>query len=160
MKSDLAVRALFAPKNSFPFPVRAPLPWRLRDAVGQEAVRGARLAAGLMVSVPATDRSPSHPTALSRSASLSYPDRSETASTVPLAGSSNQFGSSILGQYISDFSVRALMDLQYIKVSAPHSPLPGAAPSSASWASGSLCLQAIGSFFDPLHQHDRLPRCC
>lgn len=35
-----------------------------------------------------------------------------------MAGSSNQFGSSILGQYISDFSVRALMDLQYIKVSA------------------------------------------
>ncbi|KAB0361427.1 hypothetical protein FD754_005583 [Muntiacus muntjak] len=63
-----------------------------------------------------SDRSPSHPTALSRSASLSYPDRSETASTVPLAGSSNQFGSSILGQYISDFSVRALMDLQYIKI--------------------------------------------
>lgn len=33
-----------------------------------------------------------------------------------MAGGSNQFGSSILGQYISDFSVRALMDLQYIKV--------------------------------------------
>lgn len=63
-----------------------------------------------------SDRSPSHPTALSRSASLSYPDRSETANAVPLAGSSNQFGSSILGQYISDFSVRALMDLQYIKI--------------------------------------------
>ncbi|OWK10390.1 CNNM4 [Cervus elaphus hippelaphus] len=29
-----------------------------------------------------SDRSPSHPTALSRSASLSYPDRSETASTI------------------------------------------------------------------------------
>ncbi|XP_068827804.1 metal transporter CNNM4 [Capricornis sumatraensis] len=63
-----------------------------------------------------SDRSPSHPTALSRSASLSYPDRSETANAVPLAGSSNQFGSSILGQYISDFSVRALVDLQYIKI--------------------------------------------
>ncbi|EPY86252.1 hypothetical protein CB1_000321020 [Camelus ferus] len=63
-----------------------------------------------------SDRSPSHPTTLSRSASLSYPDRSDSASTAPLAGSSNQFGSSILGQYISDFSVRALMDLQYIKI--------------------------------------------
>ena len=74
---------------------------------------------------PSTDRSPSHPAPLSRSASLSYPDRSETASsTAPLAGSSHQFGSSILGQYTSDFSVRALMDLQYIKVSAPHGPLP------------------------------------
>ena len=110
---------MFAPKNSFPFPVRAPLPRRLRDKVGQEAVRGTRLVPDLTVSLPTTDRSPSHPTALSRSASLSYPDRSETASTVPLAGSSNQFGSSILGQYISDFSVRALMDLQYIKVSPP-----------------------------------------
>lgn len=29
---------------------------------------------------------------------------------------SNQFGSCILGQYVSDFSVRALTDLQYIKV--------------------------------------------
>ncbi|KAJ8787934.1 hypothetical protein J1605_005592 [Eschrichtius robustus] len=64
-----------------------------------------------------TYRSPSHPAPLSRSASLSYPDRSETASsTAPLAGSSHQFGSSILGQYTSDFSVRALMDLQYIKI--------------------------------------------
>ncbi|XP_004277826.1 metal transporter CNNM4 [Orcinus orca] len=63
-----------------------------------------------------SDRSPPHPAPLSRSASLSYPDRSETASsTAPLAGSS-QFGSSILGQYTSDFSVRALMDLQYIKI--------------------------------------------
>ncbi|XP_020942931.1 metal transporter CNNM4 isoform X2 [Sus scrofa] len=63
-----------------------------------------------------SDRSPSHPTPLSRSASLSYPDRSDSLSTAALAGSSNQFGSSILGQYISDFSVRALMDLQYIKI--------------------------------------------
>ncbi|XP_055979259.1 metal transporter CNNM4 isoform X1 [Sorex fumeus] len=63
-----------------------------------------------------SDRSPSHTTPLSRSASLSYPDRTDISSPVPLAGSSNQFGSSILGQYISDFSVRALMDLQYIKI--------------------------------------------
>uniref|UniRef100_A0A8D2HWI8 Metal transporter n=1 Tax=Urocitellus parryii TaxID=9999 RepID=A0A8D2HWI8_UROPR len=64
-----------------------------------------------------SDRSPSHPMPLSRSASLSYPDRSTDASTTStLAAGSNQFGSSILGQYISDFSVRALMDLQYIKI--------------------------------------------
>lgn len=55
---------------------------------------------------------------LSRSASLSYPDRTDLSSAAPLTGSSNQFGSSVLGQYVSDFSVRALMDLQYIKVSA------------------------------------------
>ncbi|XP_006876680.1 PREDICTED: metal transporter CNNM4 [Chrysochloris asiatica] len=63
-----------------------------------------------------SDRSPSYPTVLSRSASLSYPDRTDVTSTPPMAGGSIQFGSSILGQYISDFSVRALMDLQYIKI--------------------------------------------
>ncbi|XP_042639456.1 metal transporter CNNM4 [Orycteropus afer afer] len=63
-----------------------------------------------------SDRSPSYPTTLSRSASLSYPDRTDITSSPPTAGSSIQFGSSILGQYISDFSVRALMDLQYIKI--------------------------------------------
>ncbi|XP_012642400.1 metal transporter CNNM4 isoform X1 [Microcebus murinus] len=63
-----------------------------------------------------TDRSPAHPTQLSRSASLSYPDRTDVSPSTALAGGSNQFGSSILGQYISDFSVRALTDLQYIKV--------------------------------------------
>uniref|UniRef100_G1SJG9 Metal transporter n=1 Tax=Oryctolagus cuniculus TaxID=9986 RepID=G1SJG9_RABIT len=70
-----------------------------------------------LTSVP-PDRSPAHPMPLSRSASLSYPDRTDaaTTATTPLAGSSNQFGSSVLGQYISDFSVRALMDLQYIKI--------------------------------------------
>ncbi|KAF6102792.1 cyclin and CBS domain divalent metal cation transport mediator 4 [Phyllostomus discolor] len=62
------------------------------------------------------DRSPSHPMPLSRSASLSYPDRTDLSATAPLTGSSNQFGSSVLGQYVSDFSVRALMDLQYIKI--------------------------------------------
>ncbi|KAM9211761.1 metal transporter CNNM4 [Dugong dugon] len=61
-----------------------------------------------------SDRSPSYP--LSRSASLSYPDRTDVTSSSPIAGSSVQFGSSILAQYISDFSVRALMDLQYIKI--------------------------------------------
>ncbi|XP_033094780.1 metal transporter CNNM4 isoform X1 [Trachypithecus francoisi] len=63
-----------------------------------------------------TDRSPAHPTPLSRSASLSYPDRTDISTASTLAGSSNQFGSSVLGQYISDFSVRALVDLQYIKI--------------------------------------------
>ncbi|XP_036309846.1 metal transporter CNNM4 isoform X1 [Pipistrellus kuhlii] len=62
------------------------------------------------------DRSPSHPSCLSRSASLSCPDRTDLTSPGPLTGSSNQLGSSVLGQYISDFSVRALMDLQYIKI--------------------------------------------
>lgn len=68
-----------------------------------------------LTSVP-SDRSPAHPTPLSRSASLSYPDRTDISTASALAGSSNQFGSSVLGQYISDFSVRALVDLQYIKI--------------------------------------------
>ncbi|KAK2093222.1 Metal transporter cnnm4 [Saguinus oedipus] len=45
-----------------------------------------------------------------------YPDRTDISTASTLAGSSNQFGSSLLGQYISDFSVRALVDLQYIKI--------------------------------------------
>ncbi|EHB10611.1 Metal transporter CNNM4 [Heterocephalus glaber] len=67
-------------------------------------------------SVP-SDRSPAHPTPLSRSASLSYPDHSkDTSPTTVLTGSSNQLTACVLGQYVSDFSVRALTDLQYIKV--------------------------------------------
>ncbi|CAH7227711.1 Cnnm4 [Phodopus roborovskii] len=70
----------------------------------------------LALSSAASDRSPAHPTPLSRSASLSYPDRhADMPSSSSLAGS-NQFGSCILGQYVSDFSVRALTDLQYIKI--------------------------------------------
>ncbi|XP_058134097.1 metal transporter CNNM4 isoform X1 [Dasypus novemcinctus] len=63
-----------------------------------------------------SDRSPPHPSALSRSASLSYSDRMDAAGPLPAAGSSTQLGSSFLGQYVSDFSVRALTDLQYIKI--------------------------------------------
>ena len=79
---------------------------------------GIRMAFGMTTSALPADRSPAHPTPLSRSASLSYPDRTDVSTAATLAGSSNQFGSSVLGQYISDFSVRALVDLQYIKVSA------------------------------------------
>ncbi|XP_076989913.1 metal transporter CNNM4 [Tamandua tetradactyla] len=69
-----------------------------------------------LTSTPA-DRSPPHPSALSRSASLSYAERADAGSPGPTAGSSAQFSSSFLGQYVSDFSVRALTDLQYIKIS-------------------------------------------
>ncbi|XP_005400739.2 PREDICTED: metal transporter CNNM4 isoform X3 [Chinchilla lanigera] len=63
------------------------------------------------------DRSPAHPTSLSRSASLSYPDHgTDTSPTTALTGSSNQLTTCVLGQYVSDFSVRALTDLQYIKI--------------------------------------------
>lgn len=92
----------------------------LRDWATRGApVRGPGTPWPYHVSLP-TDHSPAHPSTLSRSASLSYPDRTDLSSAATLAASANQFGSSVLGQYISDFSVRALMDLQYIKVSASY----------------------------------------
>ncbi|NXQ60770.1 CNNM4 protein, partial [Anthoscopus minutus] len=57
-------------------------------------------------------RSPSHVSGLNRSASLSCHERSESASS-PASGSNNQLSSSA-AQYVADFSVRALTDLQFI----------------------------------------------
>ncbi|XP_075419301.1 metal transporter CNNM4 isoform X2 [Tenrec ecaudatus] len=72
---------------------------------------------GTMALAPGpSERTTSYPSALSRSASLSYPDRTDVTSTSPTAAANMQFGSSALGQYTSDFSVRALTDLQYIKI--------------------------------------------
>ncbi|XP_053126088.1 metal transporter CNNM4 [Hemicordylus capensis] len=60
-------------------------------------------------------RSPSHMSNLNRSASLCYHERSDSISST-FSGSNNQLNSTASSQYISDFSVRALTDLQYIKV--------------------------------------------
>ncbi|XP_060107821.1 metal transporter CNNM4 isoform X2 [Heteronotia binoei] len=60
-------------------------------------------------------RSPSHMSNLNRSASLCYHERSDSISST-FSGSNNQINSSASSQYLSDFSVRALMDLQYIKI--------------------------------------------
>uniref|UniRef100_A0A8C3IG68 Metal transporter n=1 Tax=Chrysemys picta bellii TaxID=8478 RepID=A0A8C3IG68_CHRPI len=60
-------------------------------------------------------RSPSHMSSLNRSASLSNPERSDSISS-PISGSSNQLNVGTSPQYISDFSVRALMDLQFVKI--------------------------------------------
>ncbi|XP_065254859.1 metal transporter CNNM4 [Emys orbicularis] len=60
-------------------------------------------------------RSPSHMSSLNRSASLSNPERSDAISS-PISGSSNQLNVGTSPQYISDFSVRALMDLQFVKI--------------------------------------------
>ncbi|KAL8174022.1 UNVERIFIED_CONTAM: Metal transporter cnnm4 [Gekko kuhli] len=60
-------------------------------------------------------RSPSHMSNLNRSASLCYHERSDSISST-FSGSNNQINSSANIQYLSDFSVRALMDLQYIKI--------------------------------------------
>ncbi|XP_015263652.1 PREDICTED: metal transporter CNNM4 [Gekko japonicus] len=60
-------------------------------------------------------RSPSHMSNLNRSTSLCYHERSDSISST-FSGSNNQISSSANTQYLSDFSVRALMDLQYIKI--------------------------------------------
>ncbi|KAK7933533.1 hypothetical protein WMY93_004429 [Mugilogobius chulae] len=59
-------------------------------------------------------RSPSHISGLNRTASLSGADRTESLS---ISGSNSQLNSSLPAQqYIPDFNVRALTDLQFIKI--------------------------------------------
>ncbi|NWI70526.1 CNNM4 protein, partial [Todus mexicanus] len=58
-------------------------------------------------------RSPSHVSSLNRSASLSYHERSDSVSS-PVSGSNNQLNAG--AQYVADFSVRALTDLQFVKI--------------------------------------------
>ncbi|XP_015217065.2 metal transporter CNNM4 isoform X1 [Lepisosteus oculatus] len=58
-------------------------------------------------------RSPSHLSGLNRSVSLSCTERSESLS---VSGSNNQLNSAPSPQYIPDFYVRALSDLQFVKI--------------------------------------------
>uniref|UniRef100_A0A3B1K0L1 Metal transporter n=1 Tax=Astyanax mexicanus TaxID=7994 RepID=A0A3B1K0L1_ASTMX len=58
-------------------------------------------------------RSPSHLSGLNRSASLNYTDRTESQS---ISGSNTQLNSAPSPQYIPDFNVRALTDLQIVKI--------------------------------------------
>ncbi|XP_026130237.1 metal transporter CNNM4 isoform X2 [Carassius auratus] len=58
-------------------------------------------------------RSPSHVSGLNRSASLSCTERVDSVS---ISGSSGQLNTSPSAQYVPDFNVRALTDLQYVKV--------------------------------------------
>ncbi|XP_007429805.1 metal transporter CNNM4, partial [Python bivittatus] len=60
-------------------------------------------------------RSPSHMSNLNRSASLCYHERSDSISS-NFSGSNNQLNANTSSQYLSDFSVRALTDLQYVKI--------------------------------------------
>ncbi|XP_062817323.1 metal transporter CNNM4 isoform X2 [Anolis carolinensis] len=60
-------------------------------------------------------RSPSHMSNLNRSASLCYHERSDSISST-FSGSNNQLSANASAQYISDFSVRAVTDLQFIKI--------------------------------------------
>ncbi|NXO46070.1 CNNM4 protein, partial [Locustella ochotensis] len=83
---------------------------------------GSSLALGTLPGVPGLEltpgagdsreiRSPSHMSGLNRSASLSYHERSDSGSS-PVSGSNNQLNA----QYVADFSVRALTDLQFVKI--------------------------------------------
>ncbi|NWQ85226.1 CNNM4 protein, partial [Burhinus bistriatus] len=60
-------------------------------------------------------RSPSHVSSLNRSASLSYHERSDSVSS-PVSSSNNQLNAGTGAQYVADFSVRALTDLQFVKI--------------------------------------------
>ncbi len=62
-------------------------------------------------------RSPSHVTGLNRSASLSCTERVDSES---ISGSNSQLNNSPAAQYVPDFNVRALADLQYVKVCYAH----------------------------------------
>ncbi|KAK3521825.1 hypothetical protein QTP70_018561 [Hemibagrus guttatus] len=58
-------------------------------------------------------RSPSHLSGLNRSASVSCTERVDALST---SGSNSQLNSASTPQYVPDFNVRALSDLQFVKV--------------------------------------------
>ncbi|XP_065106964.1 metal transporter CNNM4 isoform X1 [Paramisgurnus dabryanus] len=62
-------------------------------------------------------RSSSHISGLNRSASLNYTDRPESQS---VSGSNTQLSSAPLPQYTPDFNVRALTDLQFVKITYSH----------------------------------------
>ncbi|XP_038615082.1 metal transporter CNNM4 [Tachyglossus aculeatus] len=116
-------------------------------------------------------RSPSHPAGLNRSASLSYRERSESVAITNLTGSTNQLSSVFLGQYVSDFSVRALMDLQYIKVtrqqyqngvmasrldSSPQSPTDGGPVRTENCPPGKPELPQLDETTSLLNEHNSL----
>ncbi|KFP02161.1 Metal transporter CNNM4, partial [Calypte anna] len=72
--------------------------------------------------IPTEIRSPSHVSGLNRSASLTCHERSDSVSspvsgsTNQLSTSTNQLSTSTAAQYVADFSVRALTDLQFVKI--------------------------------------------
>ncbi|TKC47908.1 hypothetical protein EI555_012949 [Monodon monoceros] len=65
---------------------------------------------------PGENKSPPRPCGLNHSDSLSRSDRID-AITPTLGSSNNQLSSSFLQVYIPDYSVRALSDLQFVKIS-------------------------------------------
>ncbi|KAM6232283.1 metal transporter CNNM4-like [Spheniscus humboldti] len=79
--------------------------------VGPSPGLGVRGVVNPIPPVPTEIRSPSH----TRSASLSYHERSDSVSS-PVSGSNNQLNAGTGAQYVADFSVRALTDLQFVKI--------------------------------------------
>ncbi|KAM5244395.1 metal transporter CNNM2 isoform 2-T2 [Hipposideros larvatus] len=65
---------------------------------------------------PGENKSPPRPCGLNHSDSLSRSDRIDTI-TPTLGSSNNQLNASFLQVYIPDYSVRALSDLQFVKIS-------------------------------------------
>ncbi|XP_040848115.1 metal transporter CNNM2 isoform X3 [Ochotona curzoniae] len=65
---------------------------------------------------PGENKSPPRPCGLNHSDSLSRSERIE-AVTPTLGSGNNQLGSSFLQVYVPDYSVRALSDLQFVKIS-------------------------------------------
>ncbi|XP_030647228.1 metal transporter CNNM4 [Chanos chanos] len=105
-------------------------------------------------------RSPSHVSGLNRSASLSCTDRPDSQS---VTGSNSQLNSTA-AQYIPDFNVRALSDLQFVKItrsqyqnglmmsrldSSPQSPDSGHAPLDSSPTSASQPIEMAESNIAP-----------
>ncbi|XP_072477418.1 metal transporter CNNM2 isoform X2 [Notamacropus eugenii] len=68
-----------------------------------------------LTAAPAENKSPPRPCGLNHSDSLSRSDRID-AVTPTLGNSNNQLNSSFLQVYVPDYSVRALSDLQFVKI--------------------------------------------
>ncbi|XP_001369152.1 metal transporter CNNM2 isoform X2 [Monodelphis domestica] len=68
-----------------------------------------------LTAAPAENKSPPRPCGLNHSDSLSRSDRID-AVTPALGNSNNQLNSSFLQVYVPDYSVRALSDIQFVKI--------------------------------------------
>ena len=88
---------------------------------------------------PGENKSPPRPCGLNHSDSLSRSDRID-AITPTLGSSNNQLNSSFLQVYIPDYSVRALSDLQFVKVREGR--VAGLGPGPGHWrpTSSASCL--------------------
>ncbi|XP_021101301.1 metal transporter CNNM2 isoform X2 [Heterocephalus glaber] len=70
-----------------------------------------------LTAAPGENKSPPRPCGLNHSDSLSRGERLDAVTPPTLGSSNNQLNSSFLQVYIPDYSVRALSDLQFVKIS-------------------------------------------